>query len=146
LKKNAWNQSQITDAPLFFVFSVRTDLVKRIDEFLDVMTGGDATKKEGLKQYADMMKGAVSGLDETKAKAWAAKQTYIALGFGLAAAAELGLDSCPMEGFDTEAFNKILNLPKNLYPAVLLTVGYRSSEDVLKPKVRFSEKDLFETK
>lgn len=142
-KKAAHNQSQITDAPLLFVFLVRTDLSKRIDEYLDVISGGDASKKSGLKQYEDMMKGAVSGFDESKAKAWAAKQAYIALGFALAACAELGLDSCPMEGFDADAFNEILELPDNLYPAVALAVGYRSKEDVIKPKVRFPKEELF---
>ena len=148
LKKNAWNQPQFTDASDLFVFAVRNDLVKRIDEFLDLMTGGDAKKKESFAQYEGMMKGAVSKFDETQAKAWAAKQTYIALGFGLAAALELDLDSCPMEGFDPEAFKKILELPDNLYPVVALAVGYRATDDAAakKPKVRFAKEELFSTK
>jgi len=48
-----------------------------------------------------------------------------------------------MEGFDSAAFKKILKMPENLYPQALLTVGYRSSEDVPSPKVRYSKKDLF---
>ena len=90
-----------------------------------------------------MMKGAVSSKNEAEARAWAAKQAYIALGFGLTSALELYLDSCPMEGFDPEAFKKILGLPNNLYPVVSFAVGYRSVDDVLKPKVRFSKEDLF---
>lgn len=146
LKKVAWNQPQFTDASLLLVFSVRNDLVKRVDEYLDVMSGADATQRAALKPYEDMMKGAVSAKNEADAKAWAAKQTYIALGFALSAALELDLDSCPMEGFDPEAFKKILALPENLYPVVTLAVGYRSSEDVIKPKVRFPKEELFSKK
>lgn len=146
LKKSAWNQAQFSDAPLLFVISVRSDLVNRIDEYINLMSGGDAKKAESLKDYVDMMKGAVSSKNETESIAWAAKQAYIALGFGLTAALELDMDSCPMEGFDPNAFKKILELPDNIYPVVSLAVGYRSTDDVLKPKVRFSKDDLFSIK
>jgi nitroreductase len=148
LKKNAWNQSQFTDASLIFIFSVRTNMAKRADEYIEVMTSGDAKQKEVMGQYIGMIKNAVSKFDETQAKAWAAKQTYIALGFGLAACAELGLDSCPMEGFDPDAFKKILKLPDNLYPVVTFAVGYRSADDeyLKRPKVRFPKEELFSEK
>ena len=146
LKKAAWNQSQFTDAPLLLIFSVRSDLVQRVDEYLDLMSDNDPEKRSAMKPYEDMMKGAVSTKNESEAKMWAAKQTYIALGFGLAAAAELGLDSCPMEGFDPDAFKKILQPGDNLYPVVSLAIGHRASDDSIRPKVRFSHKDLFSTK
>jgi nitroreductase/dihydropteridine reductase len=78
-----------------------------------------------------------------KAVAWAAKQTYIALGFALAACAELGIDSCPMEGFNPAEVDKILNLPENLKTQAFLAVGYRA-EGPAQPKVRFPESDIFE--
>ena len=146
LKKSAWNQAQFIDAPLLFVISVRSDLVNRIDEYINLMSDGDEVKKTELKQYEDMMKGAVSSKNEAEARAWAAKQAYIALGFGLTAALELDLDSCPMEGFDPDAFKKILGLQNNLYPVVSFAVGYRSVDDILKPKVRFPKEDLFSVK
>lgn len=146
LKKSAWNQAQFIDAPLLFVISVRSDLVNRIDEYINLMSDGDEVKKTELKQYEDMMKGAVSSKNEAEARAWAAKQAYIALGFGLTTALELDLDSCPMEGFDPDAFKKILGLQNNLYPVVSFAVGYRSVDDILKPKVRFPKEDLFSVK
>jgi len=148
LKKNAWGQPQFTDAPLLLVFSSRNDLLKRADEFIDVMTGGDAGKREMFAKVEMMIKGALGGKNPADAKAWAAKQAYIALGFGLAAVAELGLDSCPMEGFDASAFKKILGLPENLYVEASLAVGHRSNDDeaAKRPKVRFSKEDLFSVK
>ncbi len=57
---------------------------------------------------------------------WAAKQTYIAHGFGLAACAELQIDSCAMEGFDPAAVGEIIGLPADQRALVLLPIGYRA--------------------
>lgn len=56
--------------------------------------------------------------DERALFDWASKQTYIALGNMLSASAMIGIDSCPMEGFNLEAVNQILEaeglIPKSL--------------------------------
>jgi len=69
----------------------------------------------------------------------------IALGFGLAACAELKIDACPMEGFDSQAVKKILNLSDDFLPVAYLAIGYRDeSDDLLKvKKFRFSEEEIF---
>ena len=62
------------------------------------------------------------------------------------AAAELKIDTCPMEGFETETYNEILGLnDKNLNAAVVLAVGYRSERDETQhlAKVRKSKEELF---
>lgn len=77
---------------------------------------------------------------------WMIRQTYIALGFAMFAAAELGIDSTPIEGFNVQAMNELLGLDTNKEEAVvLLTLGYRDTEAdhlVNKPKVRKSMKKL----
>ncbi|MEJ8514959.1 nitroreductase family protein, partial [Staphylococcus capitis] len=40
---------------------------------------------------------------------WACKQTYIALGTMMTSAALLGIDSCPIEGFDVDTVTQILS-------------------------------------
>jgi nitroreductase len=55
--------------------------------------------------------------------AWAAKQAYISLGYALAAATELKIASCPIEGFTPKDVAKILKLEKKLAPVVLFAVG-----------------------
>ena len=68
---------------------------------------------------------------------WAKQQAYIALGFGLAAATELKIASCPMEGFIPHNVAKILKIDTNeLEPCVLLTVGRHVSEGPIKEKDR----------
>jgi nitroreductase/dihydropteridine reductase len=61
----------------------------------------------------------------------------------LAACAELQIDSCPMEGFDPVAVTEILSLPSNLSVAVMIPIGYRATDENPRPKVRFSEEELF---
>lgn len=57
---------------------------------------------------------------------WAEKQTYIALGTALIAAANLRVDATPMEGFDPELFDQLLGLAeKGLHSTVILSLGYR---------------------
>jgi nitroreductase len=85
----------------------------------------------------------VSGAIPNSSPEWAKKQVYIAQGFMLAACAELNIDSCPMEGFNPDAVAEILSIPEELSVAVIIPIGYRSSDEVLRPKVRFSQEKLF---
>ncbi|WP_262709471.1 nitroreductase family protein [Sphingobacterium thalpophilum] len=61
---------------------------------------------------------------------WAARQAYIALGTALVAAAELKIDSTPMEGFDSTKFDALLQLrEQGLRSVVILALGYRDAEN-----------------
>jgi nitroreductase len=74
--------------------------------------------------------------------AHAARQTYIALGFAMVAAAEQEVDCTPMEGFNPDAVDAILGLrERGLRSVVLLPLGYRDTEGdwlLPMPKVRKS--------
>ena len=142
MRAAAWDQAQFEEASHILVFASRTDAIPRIDEYLEVASGGDAEKREKLKGYEDMMKGFLSNFSPEVQRTWADRQTYIALGFAMAAAAELKLDSCPMEGFTPAEFDNILDLPENLKSVVTMSLGHRASEDG-RPKVRFPETELF---
>jgi nitroreductase/dihydropteridine reductase len=64
------------------------------------------------------------------AQQWAEKQVYLALGTLLLGASTLGVDACPMEGFDRATLDHELGLSaKGLTAVVLVALGYRSSED-----------------
>jgi len=71
--------------------------------------------------------------DDASLFTWATKQTYIALGNMLTAAALIGIDSCPIEGFNPEATNKILKeemgVDTDVYGiAYMAAFGYRKQE------------------
>jgi nitroreductase len=142
LRAAAYDQAQFTDAPYLLVFATRTDLTSRIDDYFELATGGNAEARAAMKGYEDMMRGMVGGMPEAAQKPWADRQTYIALGFAMAAAAELELASCPMEGFDTAKFDEILELPAHMKSVVTLSLGY-SDGTKGHGKVRFTEGDLF---
>ena len=80
--------------------------------------------------------------------AWSSKQTYIALGNMLTAAAMIGIDSTPMEGFNPTALEKVLADEGLLgdgefAPSVLAAFGYRK-EDPARPKARRPLEDVVE--
>ncbi len=74
------------------------------------------------------------------------KQVYLALGMLLAECARRKIDTCPMEGFEPEKMDEILDLPaQNLQAAVLCPVGYRAAEDKTASlkKIRFKPEQVF---
>lgn len=142
LRAEAFDQAQFTDASHLLVFASRTDMNERIDGYFETASSGDAEKKAAMQGYRDVIEGFVGNMPAEKQKNWADRQTYIALGFALAAAAELEVDSCPMEGFNPAKFDEILGLPEHMKSVVCLSLGY-ASEPAKRPKVRFPESDLF---
>ncbi|MEK6151640.1 NAD(P)H-dependent oxidoreductase [Flavobacteriaceae bacterium 3-367] len=147
LKSVSWGQSQITDASHLIVFANKTAVDDElIDSYLDKVSETRGIPKDGLSGYGDFMKSKLLPLDDGTKAGWTARQTYIALGNLLSAAASLQIDACPMEGFEPEAYNEILGLKeKGLNAAVVATIGYRSEADETQhyKKVRRSKKELF---
>ncbi len=143
IREHAWGQAQITDSSHLLVFCTRLDISeKRIDQLIAMMSGGNPAAKEALAAYEGMMRNMLGTRSEAEIKAWGDRQTYIALGFAMAACAELQVDSCPIEGFVPEEVDKILKLPPHLRSVVMLPIGYRQGEPT-RVKVRFGEDDLF---
>ena len=148
LRQAAWDQPQITDASQLLVFAFDANFdEKTVDRFIDLIAKTRNINASSLSGYGEMMKGSLKRPKE-ELQAWLARQVYIALGFGLVAAAELNFDACPMEGFDSGQFDEILGLKENgLKSVVIMAVGYRSSEDGYQhlAKVRRSKEELFVT-
>lgn len=146
----SWDQEQMSTASHVLVFSARTDIHERIQAHLANTAGGKAEVREKLKGFEEILVDFAKGMDEAALIQWAANQAYIALGFGLAACAELGVDSCPMEGFEGPKVKEILALPENFHPQVILTIGTRAAGEAARvagrPKVRFSKDELFDFK
>jgi nitroreductase/dihydropteridine reductase len=129
----SYNQPQVTECQTLFVLCARKDVEARAEEYLKAT---EAVSR-GMR---DMLMGFISYLPDKLA--WASRQAYIALGFGLAAAAEQRIASCPMEGFSGADVSKILELPETLVPVVYLAVGATAEKDGTYPRFRFPESDL----
>ena len=79
---------------------------------------------------------------------WAGKQTYLPLANMMTAAALIGIDSCPIEGFDRSALEQFLQDNLDINPdywsvSYLLTFGYRK-EQPTKEKTRQALTDIVE--
>ena len=146
LRKASWDQPQITDASYVLVLANKATFDESlVDNYIDNLIETRGVTKKDVEDYSQMMKGALLGLTDAQKKSWTSNQAYIALGNLLTIAAEMEIDTCPMEGFDNEQYNEILGLnDKNLNAAVVLAIGYRSDEDQTQkyPKVRYSKEKL----
>lgn len=125
----SWNQSQITEGSHLIVFAAWDNYTEaRIDAVVDQMAAERGGLTDTLKGYYDNLKAMYLPRDAEVNYAHAARQAYVALGFALAAAAELDVDSTPMEGFDPAAVDEILGLKeKGLRSVILLPLGYRDT-------------------
>jgi len=75
--------------------------------------------------------------------AWTARQCYIAAGNMMTAAASIGIDSCPIEGFEKEKLEEILNLDTSKYQvAMVLPFGYRINEQSI--QLRLPQEEVVE--
>ncbi len=148
LRKHAWDQPQVTDASRFIVLCAKDDVTADyIKQYIMEIAKTRNIKEEALKGYEDMMLGSFSKKDKNARVEWAKKQVYIALGTLLTACAHKRIDACPMEGFDHEKFNEILDLKKHgLTATVCCAVGYRADDDsnARMKKVRFSMDKIVE--
>ncbi len=145
LKTASWNQAQITDASHLVVFAIKKNLgAVDVDRYLARIAEVRSVPLESLDGFKKLLLGSLNRPVE-QVSAWAARQLYIALGFFLSAAAMLGIDACPMEGFQPEQYDEILGLSEMGYGAtVLATAGYRAADDpyVKLAKVRYKPEDV----
>lgn len=148
LQPASWGQSQIVDASHLFVFAHTIDVQEaHIDDYLANIAQTRNISLEAVKGYGDFMKSNLVGLPLEKKAIWTSKQTYLALGNLLNAAAELKIDVTPIEGFLADQYNEILGLTAKGYAAsVVAAVGYRHEDDATQhlAKVRKSTAELFE--
>ena len=147
LQPVSWGQSQIVDASHLIVFANVTNIGEtEINDYVKNIAETRNIPVEALQGYADLMKSKITSLSEEAKNIWTSKQTYLALGNLLNAAAELKIDVTPMEGFEPEQYNEILGLKKlGLNASLVAPIGYRHEEDATQHyvKVRKSNEELF---
>ena len=147
LQPAAWDQAQVTDCSHFVVLAVRKNLgPDHVDRHIGRMAEVRGVTPESLEKFRQMVTG---NLDKARAEdrldTWQSHQLYIALGQLLASAALLGVDTCPMEGFEPEKFDEILGLTGTGWASVVCcAAGYRAADDkyATTKKVRFKPEDV----
>ncbi|HZF01257.1 MAG TPA: NAD(P)H-dependent oxidoreductase [Methylomirabilota bacterium] len=144
----SYGQAQINDASHLVVFASKNNFSEAdVDAHLQNVARIQGVPVETLAPLRGMLVGGiVQSQDEAGRNAWARNQTFIALGNLLTSAALLGIDACPMEGFDRAQYDEILGLKvKGYASAVIATLGYRATTDkyAAAPKVRFTKEQTF---
>lgn len=148
LKAVAFNQPQITEASHVIVFAAWNKVTdENVDEYLNRIASERNIPVESLAGMRGMFENII-GQSAEQNFTWTSRQTYIALGTGLVAAAFEEVDATPMEGFDKAGVDELLGLKeKGLGSVSILTLGYRDAANdflVNAKKVRKSKEQLFE--
>ncbi|HJV45137.1 MAG TPA: NAD(P)H-dependent oxidoreductase [Bacillota bacterium] len=117
VKHTAWGAfGKLPDASHFVILLARTILDTKYDSayLQDHFRNVKHMPEENMARYLERIEGFQKNdfnlLDgERPLFDWASKQTYIALGNMMTAAAQIGIDSCPIEGFDIAKMNQLLD-------------------------------------
>jgi nitroreductase/dihydropteridine reductase len=127
IKPIARNQGQITEASHLLVFAAWDNYTEeRINGVFKRTATERNLPENAMDDYRNMLIGAYTKREADLNFQHAAKQSYIAFGTALVAAAEQKVDATPMEGFDNEALDELLNLKeKGLKSTAIMTLGYR---------------------
>lgn len=136
LKKLAWDQPKVTEAPVTLIVLADRDGWKEGQNFVDKnfqeMIKAGAMTEDQRQWFADA-RISLYGENEDKQLAFACKNAgFFAMALMLAAK-NLGLDTHPMDGFDHEAVRKAFNIPDNYWIPLLLAVGYFKTDQELAP-------------
>jgi len=153
LREVAWGaQGQLPTASHFVIILARTikdtkydsDYVK--NQMLNVKNFPPELFDQVKERYKNFQEHDLKLLENDRTMFdWASKQTYIALANMMTSAALIGIDSCPIEGFDFDKVQKILEDEElledgHLAVSVMVAFGYRAKEP--RPKTRKAMEDI----
>lgn len=142
LRPACWNQVQITSCSHLVIVLAGIESVKPESGEVKNRFARRNIPKESLDMYMDLY---AKHLEKTLSSddsiyCWTAKQTYIAAANMMTGAAFIGIDSCPIEGFEKEKVEEILSLDTTKFQvAMLLPFGYRRNPQPEQIRLSFDE-------
>ena len=134
------DQAQITTCSHLLVFCALTDLPGNVEKITTMMKGV-GVPEENLKMFQNVIDIFLSNYTSETGVVEAQHNVFIAATTAIYAAKSLGIDSCPMQGFNPEAYSEILDIPSGLVPTILVPMGYPADKQM--PKMRFPKEDIF---
>lgn len=142
LRPACWNQAQITTCSHLVIILAGIESVKPESGIPEKRFARRDMSQENLdfylKLYADHLKETLSS--DENIYAWTAKQTAFAGANMMSAAAIKGIDSCPIEGFDRNQVEEILNIDKSKFRlSMAIPFGYRINEQSEQQRLDFDE-------
>ena len=137
-----WDQVQITSCSDLVILLARIEDVKPESGIPAQKFARRKMPQDKLDFYINVY---ASHLKETLSTdenvlAWTARQCYIAASNMMTAAASIGIDSCPIEGFEKENVEKALDLDTSKFQvAMVLPFGYRVNEQSTQLRAEFDD-------
>ncbi len=125
-------QLQVRDASHVLVFCVEETISQQFvrDHFNRVEEIRNTDRKI-LDDYEDYLLDYFSNKNEAEIRDWITKQAYLAMGNLLTVCAAEGIDSCPMEGFEPDKYDELLQLKDlGLRSVLVMPVGFRAEDDM----------------
>jgi len=145
LREFCWDQPQITQSSHVIVILAKPNVVKPDSDYVKDMFARRGLPDDARQAYIDRYRTHLQSEVEPVIGyyAWTSKQCYIALGNMMTAAAAAGIDSCPIEGFEKEEVEALLQLDTDeLQVAVIFALGYRAGEQT--PRLRLDPEEVVE--
>lgn len=142
LRPFCWNQVQVTSCSHLVIILAGIESAKVESGQVEKRFRRREMPQESLDFYMDIYAKHLEQIlsSDDNIYAWTAKQSYIALGNMMTAAAFIGIDSCPIEGFEKENVENVLALDTSKYQvAVIVPFGYRVNEQPTQLRLPFEE-------
>jgi len=142
LRPVCWDQIQVTSCSHLVIILAAIENVKVESGEVKKRFSRRDMPQESLDFYMDIY---AKHLEKTLSSDeniyhWTSKQSYIALANMMTAAAYIGIDSCPIEGFEKEKVEAILELDTTKWQlSVLVPFGYRLNEQSKQLRLPFDE-------
>lgn len=134
LRACAFEQSQITEAPVVLICC--GDRQVNFPEYIESVIALGSDTGAMTSEYANYLRSSIPGFFANKPsfsslEAWTNRHVMLAVAHVMLAAKSLGVDSCPMEGFNASQVKTTFKIPETVDVCCLLPLGYAS--DPIKP-------------
>lgn len=146
LVEHSYNQQQVYNASHLLVICIQDDFtLADIDAYFNLVKQVRETPESILENFRNQLKASFEHKTTEEKQKSAINQAYIALGNLMTVCAVEKIDACPMEGFNAQKYDEILDLrAKNLKSVLLLPVGFRANDDFMS-KLKKVRKPINET-
>jgi len=137
LRPICWNQPQITTCDALVAIVAKHKAVST-SAYYEAMFARRGLDEDAMQAYVERYENYIKALPSIKE--WSQKQCYLAASNIMNYAAMIGVDSCPIEGFERENVEKALDIDSSKESAALIVaLGYRVNQQTPKFRLSFDE-------
>ncbi len=132
LVSHSFDQHQVAQASHVLVICIQNEVDDAyIANYFKQVKKVRGTSDTILDPFKAAVVDSFSKKDVKEIKEWSKNQAYLAMGNLLTLCAIEEIDACPMEGFQSNAYDDLLDLnAKGLTSVLVMPVGYRAKDDV----------------